>query len=128
MQAEINVADPDRGALARMLTRLFDHWQLDSRDQLAMLGLAAGNRAALNRYRKGAPLANQRDLLDRAGHLLAIHKNLRLLFPHNRELAYCWMTTRNRAFDNTTPAEVIRERGFSGLLRIRAYLDRARGV
>lgn len=61
-------------------------------------------------------------------HLLAIHKNLRLLFPHNRALAYRWMTTRNRAFDNCTPTEVISERGFTGLLMVRAYLDRARGV
>lgn len=128
MHAELDVPNQDRGALARMVTRLFDHWGLDSQDQLAMLGLAAGNRAAINRYRRGMPLANQRDMIERAGHLLAIHKNLRLLFPHNRELAYRWMTARNRAFDNKAPAEVIRERGFSGLLMVRAYLDRARGV
>ena len=96
-------------------------------DQLALLGLAADNRAALSRYRKGEPLGANRDLLERAGHLLAIHKNLRLLFPHDRDLAYRWMTTRNRAFDNRTPVEVVREWGFAGLLMVRAYLDRARG-
>ncbi|MBU2719762.1 DUF2384 domain-containing protein, partial [Acidithiobacillus ferridurans] len=54
-------------------------------------------------------------------------KNLRLLFPHDRDLAYQWMTTRNRAFDHRTPVEVVREWGFTGLLMVRAYLDHARG-
>lgn len=117
----------DRGALAKMVMRLFEHWKLSSDDQLALLGLAPGNRAALNRYRKGEPLAPSRDLQERVGHLLGIHKNLRLLFPHDRDLAYAWMDTRNRAFDGRTPAEAIREWGFAGLLMVRAYLDRARG-
>ena len=55
------------------------------------------------------------------------HKNLRLLFPLDRDLAYAWIKTRNRAFDNRTPIEVIREFGFAGLLMVLAYLDRARG-
>ena len=121
--------EPDtRGALARMVTTLFEHWKLSSNDQLALLGLSAGNRPALARYRKGEPLANSRDLLERAGHLLAIHKNLRLRVPHDRDLAYAWMTTANRAFAGKTPVELITEWGFAGLLQTRAYLDRARGV
>lgn len=127
MHAQANLPSKDRGALARMVIQLFDLWGLTVNDQLAILGLAAGNRAAIARYRRGQPLANQRDQLDRVGHLLAVHKNLRLLFPNNRELAYSWMTARNRSFDNQTPVEVITDRGFSGLLMVRAYLDRARG-
>lgn len=122
-----NFSDQDRGALARMVTRAFEHWKLGTEDQLAMLGLATSNRAALTRYRKGDPLASSRDLLERAGHLLAIHKNLRLIFPQDRDLAYIWMTQRNRAFDGRTPVEVIREWGFTGVLTVRAYLDRMRG-
>jgi hypothetical protein len=118
----------DRGRLARMTMQLFDHWGLPPEDRASLLGLSAGNRAALARYRKGEPLANSRDLLERVGHLLAIHKNLRLLFPHDRDLAYAWMTTRNRAFDGKTPVETIGEWGFSGLLHVRAYLDLRRGV
>jgi hypothetical protein len=43
-------------------------------------------------------------------------------------LVYCWMTTRNKAFNNLTPVEVIKEWGFAGLLMVRGYLERARGV
>lgn len=126
--AAYNHPDQDRSALARMMTRAFEHWDLGSEDQLAMLGLSTNNRAALSRYRKGEPLAASRDLLERAGHLLAIHKNLRLIFPQDRDLAYAWMTQRNRAFEGRTPVEVVREWGFTGMLMVRAYLDRTRGI
>ena len=122
-----NVQNQDRGALALMVTKAFELWCLSSDDQLAMLGLSTGNRAALSRYRRGEPLAASRDLMERAGHILAIHKNLRLIFPHDRDLAYTWMTQHNRAFDGRSPVEVIREWGFAGVLMVRAYLDRNRG-
>ena len=118
---------PDRGAIAKMLMQMFDHWKISTEDQLDMLGLALDNRAALARYRRGAPIAPSRDAIERAGHLLAIHKNLRLLFPHNRDLVYRWMSARNKAFDGRTPIDVIREFGFAGLLMVRSYLDRMRG-
>ena len=117
----------DRGALAKMVMALLDHWKLPTDDQAALLGLATSNRSALTRYRKGEPIGTSRDQYERVGHLLGIHKNLRLLFPQNRDLAYRWMSTRNKAFDNLTPVDIVREWGFSGLLMVRAYLDRARG-
>lgn len=117
----------DRGALAKMVMTLLDHWQLATEDQAALLGIAASNRAALTRYRKGEAIGTSRDQLERVGHLLGIHKNLRLLFPHNRELVYRWMSTRNKAFDNLSPVEVIKTWGFAGLLMVRAYLDKTRG-
>ena len=90
---------------------------------------ANGNaRAALSNYRSGKPIGTSRDQYERVGHLLGIHKNLRLLFPQNRDLAYRWMTTRNKAFDNLTPVDVVKEWCFAGLLMVRGYLDRARGV
>ena len=121
-------ATQDRGALAKMVMTLLDHWKLTTEDQATLLGIASNNRAALTRYRKGEPIGTSRDQYERVGHLLGIHKNLRLLFPQNRDLAYRWMSTRNKAFDNFTPVEVIKEWGFAGLLMVRSYLDRARGV
>jgi hypothetical protein len=117
----------DRSELAKMVMNLFEHWGLSSEIQLSLLGLSTSNRSALTRYRKGDPLASNRDLLERAGILLGIHKSLRLLFPHNRELAYGWMTQPNRSFEGMAPADAISKWGFTGLLMVRAYLDRARG-
>ena len=114
-------ASQDRGALAKMVMTLLDHWKLSTEDQASLLGIATSNRAALSNYRSGKPIGTSRDQYERVGHLLGIHKNLRLLFPHNRELAYRSMTTRNKAFDNQTPVEVVRGWGFAGLLMVRAF-------
>jgi len=115
------------GAACKMVMQMMDLWQLKTEQQAALLGLESTNRRMLARYRKGAPAGLVGDRLERIRHLLTIHKNLRLLFPQDRELAYRWMTTRNRAFENLQPVEVIQEWGFTGMLMVRAYLDGAVG-
>jgi hypothetical protein len=89
----------DRGALAKMVMNLLDHWDLPTEDQLELLGLANTNRSALGRYRQGEPIGVNKDQYARVGHLLGIHKNLRILFPRNKEQLYSWMKTKNRAFE-----------------------------
>jgi len=114
-----------RVRLARLVMQLFAHWEVSTAEQAALLGLSANNRATLVRYRKGEPPADSRDLLDRVGHLLGIHKSLRTLFAQDPDLAYRWMTTPNRRL-GARPVDVVIERGFEGLLAIRRYLDFAR--
>lgn len=115
-----------RQRLAKMVTQLLEHWGLPAAEQAALLGLSAANRSTVARYRRGLPLADSRDLLDRAGHLLGIHKSLRILFPQDRDLAYRWMGTPNRLF-GTRPVDVVMRQGFEGLLAVRRYLDFERG-
>jgi hypothetical protein len=117
----------DLKKIGPLVMAMFDHWKLTTEEQASMLGIAESNRATLGRYRKGEALGASRDQKERVGHLLGIHKNLRLLFPHNRDLVYLWMTTRNKAFKNSRPVDVVRHFGFSGLLMVRFYLDKARG-
>jgi hypothetical protein len=115
-----------RGRLARMVVKLFDHWQLSAPDQATLLGLSAESRATVARYRKGEPLADSTDLLARTGHLLGIHKALRIMFPHDRDLAYRWITTPNRRFGDRMPLEIMRQ-GYEGILAVRRFLDFERG-
>ncbi len=116
-----------RVAFAKMVSRLFALWNLSTKDQMALLGLSEGSRMSLTRYRKGAPLADNRDLLDRVANLLSVHRSLRILFPQNRDLVYKWPTTPNRFFEGRSPVEVIRKDGFMGLLIVKRYLDLERG-
>lgn len=118
----------DRMRLAKMVTRLFDHWKIDQSTAAALLGLSENSRTAVSRYRKGAPLPDSRDLLDRVGNLFGVHKSLRLLYPHNRDLAYRWPTARNRRLDNLTPIEIMVEQGLPGIVAMRGYLDFVRGL
>ena len=115
-----------RSRLASMVTKLLERWNLTTAEQAELLGLSAASRSSLGRYRNGEPLADNRDLMDRAGHLLGIHKSLRLLFPQDRDLAYRWMTQPNRRL-GTRPVDLVVERGFEGLLAVRRYLDFQRG-
>jgi len=126
-RAESDVGSREaRARLAAMVTRLLEHWQLSATEQAELLGLSTTSRSTLARYRNGEPLADSRDLLDRAGHLLGIHKSLRLLFPHDRDLAYRWITQTNRRL-GARPVDLVIERGFEGLLALRRYLDFQRG-
>src|SRR3954470_11944633 len=116
-----------REKLARMVVRLFEYWNLAAPDQAALLGLSAASPATVARYRKGEPFGDSADLLARAGHLLGIHKALRILFPHDHDLAYRWIRAPNRRFEGATPLEVIRRHGYEGILAVRRYLDFERG-
>jgi len=120
-------SDASRVGLARLITKLFDLWDLSTSDRLELLGQSVNSRANLTKYRKGSPLPNLRDLLDRAGWLLSIHKSLRLLYPHNETLRYTWINRRNKAFDNLTPLQVIRYEGIIGMAKVSRYLDYQRG-
>ncbi|HYI86539.1 MAG TPA: MbcA/ParS/Xre antitoxin family protein [Burkholderiales bacterium] len=115
-----------RERLARMVVSLLDHWNLSPNDQAVLLGLSTQSRSTVARYRRGEPLADSADLLARAGHLLGIHKALRILFPHDRDLAYRWVSTPNRRF-GTSPLDVMKRHGYEGILAVRRYLDFERG-
>jgi transcriptional regulator with XRE-family HTH domain len=116
-----------RERLARMLAGLLDHWQVPLNDQAALLGLSAQSRSTIARYRRGEPLADSADLLARAGHLLGIHKALRIMFPHDRDLAYRWISTPNRRFAGARPLDIMKRQGYEGILAVRRYLDFERG-
>ena len=110
-----------------MVVSLLDYWKLTPNDQAVLLGLSTQSRSTVARYRRGEPLADSADLLARAGHLLGIHKALRILFPHDRDLVYRWVTTPNRRFGDVPPLEIMKRHGYEGILAIRRYLDFERG-
>jgi antitoxin Xre/MbcA/ParS-like protein len=116
-----------RERLARMVVQLLEHWRLSAVDQATLLGLSANSRSTVARYRRGEPLADSPDLLARAGHLLGIHKALRIVFPHDLELVYRWVSAPNRRFGGEAPLAVMRRHGYEGILAVRRYLDFERG-
>src|SRR5687767_1134683 len=119
-------ARENRERLAHMVVSLLDHRNLSPNDQAVLLGLSTQSRSSVARYRRGEPLADSADLLARAGHLLGIRKALRILFPHDRDLAYRWVSTPNRRF-GASPLDVMKRNGYEGILAVRRYLDFERG-
>jgi hypothetical protein len=121
-------SEESRVKIAKMVLTLFEHWQLTQVDQLNLLGMSEQSRSSLDKYRKGEkPFPKNRDLFDRVGYLLAIHKALRLLYPQNSDIRYSWVNRRNKAFDNYSPLEIIQKQGILGFARVARYLDFVRG-
>ena len=118
---------PSRERLARMVVQLLERWQVSAVDQATLLGVSTNSRSTIARYRRGEPLADSPDLLARAGHLLGIHKALRIIFPHDLELAYRWVSAPNRRFGGEPPLAIMRRHGYEGILAVRRYLDFERG-
>ena len=126
---EIDLASEEsRGALSKMVIKLFRLWNLSTADQLDLLGLSPKSRAMLTRYGKGEALPGTRDILDRVGWLLAIHKALRLLYPQNEDIRHSWVSRRNTAFNNLSPLTVMKEQGLIGIAKVARYLDHYRGL
>ena len=119
-------ADSRKG-LATLVIKLFHLWELNTSDQLDLLGLSPKSRAMLSKYARGDALPATRDMFDRVGWLLSIHKALRLLYPRNEDIRYSWVNRRNAAFDNLAPLDVMKEQGIIGIARVARYLDFYRG-
>ena len=117
-----------RKALARMVTRLFELWKITTAEQLELLGLSRTSRAQLSKYRSGGAVPSSRDMLDRIGWLLSIHKSLRLLYPHNENIRYTWIKRRNRILDDQRPLDIMTSQGLIGIARVARYLDFQRGM
>ena len=111
-----------RSALAKMVIKLFGLWGLSTADQLELLGLSPESESMLAKYANGEPLPLTPDMLDRVGWLMSIHKSLRILFPCNEHLCYLWVTRRNRAFDNRTALDIMKEQGVVGFAQVARYL------
>jgi hypothetical protein len=128
-ETRIDIENSDaRRKLARLVTRLFELWDLPAADQLELLGLSRTSRAQISRYRKGGALPSSRDMLDRIGWLLSIHKSLRLLYPRNESIRYTWVKRRNQILDDQRPLDIMKYQGLIGIARVARYLDFLRGM
>jgi hypothetical protein len=110
-----------RTSLTKMIIRLFDLWDLSMADQTELLGLSSSR--SIRRYRRGASFPTRRELIMKVGILIAIHKNLRVSFPRNREVVYRWPTIPNAAFGGGSPVDYVKEKGFDGLVGVHQYLQ-----
>lgn len=113
--------------LGRVIVALFQKWNLSEEQQLALLGSAARDGAALYEYQVGErALPGSPEVLQRVGHIMGIHASLRLLFPENEDLRFSWVRRRNRAFGDAAPIDIMLRDGADGIARVWALLDQQR--
>lgn len=95
------VKDVDtRRALAVAILALFASWQLHEVNQAALLGLH--DMAGLH---KGEPLPQDNEVLERAGHLLAIGRALRKAYPQQLAPRTHWISSSNTKLFGATPLQ-----------------------
>lgn len=104
---------------------LFKHWDLKNEEECDLLG--GISLAQLAKFKKGTAFISGRDTVERIANLLGIHKNLRILYPYNREVVYKWIKARNQKLHNLSPLEVMLEQGYLGIAQIRRFTDYLRG-
>lgn len=121
--AEFERFDPHgrdlRAAESNALQRVFEVWQLSPAEEAALLGIDV---RTLNGYLDGRPLADNPALLARVGHLLAIHKVLRLRYGERPDFIREWLRLPNVRLDGNRPLAMMLA-GPDGLAEMRRHLD-----
>ncbi len=114
-----SLSDDERSQLARALMHLFDEWDLDLEQRVALLDLPKDTKArALTRYRNGEPIPDGSELLTRAKYLLGIQHSLETTLPMNAAIVQAWPTTENSSLMNRRPLDVMLEHGVEGIKQV----------
>lgn len=108
----------------RAVIRLFAHWQLTDEQSANLLGQPVVR--TFQRWKAGGTPKIGPDLMARLSNLLGIHKALRLLFAQP-ERAYAWVKKPNQAFGGASALDIMLGGQLTDLMRVRRYLDAARG-
>lgn len=123
---------PNKEELHRVLGKAFwnlaTHYQLTQKDAAILLGIKE-NRTRLTQLKKNNEIPDDPDKELRVSHMIGIHKNLRVLFPHNREIVYSWFKTKRDLLGGKSAMEYIAEDPLQSLPRIfsiRRLLDQIR--
>ncbi|MDQ3233910.1 MAG: helix-turn-helix domain-containing protein [Pseudobdellovibrionaceae bacterium] len=100
-QTPVETKRPSPEQLQKVLGIAFwniaEHYGLTQKDIALILGIKE-NRQRLAALKKDLAIPEDPDKLLRVSHLVGIHKNLCILFPHNREVVYAWLKTPRELF------------------------------
>lgn len=115
----VTLSHDERSHLARALMHLFDQWDLDLEQRVALLDLPDDTKTrTLTRYRNGEPIPEGGDLLVRAKYLLGIQHSLEIALPMNAAIIQAWPTTENSSLQNRRPLDVMLEHGVDGMKQV----------
>ncbi|WP_222435673.1 MbcA/ParS/Xre antitoxin family protein [Fluviispira vulneris] len=94
--------------LGQAFWALVHHYGFTREQQAGLLGIP-NYRQRLNKLDNEKIIPKDVDKKNRVGLLLGIHKNLRILFPYNREVVYGWMSKPQSALGGLVPIDFILE-------------------
>ena len=115
--------------LGKAFWQIVEKYQLTQVESAILLGIKESNRQRLNSLKRKQAIPDDPDKALRVSHLVGIHKNLRVLFPHNREVVYSWLKTKRDLLNGQSAMEYIAQEPLQSLPRIfsiRRLLDQIR--
>ncbi len=117
------ISDEEAAAAFRAALNLFRLWSITDEQAATLLDLPI---RTYRRWKAGEIGRIDRDAKARLSNLIGIHKALRIIFsePHR---GYAWVRAPNSAFGGRTALEVMLGGEMTDLMRVRRYLDSARG-
>lgn len=109
-----------RLALAVTVLALFASWQLHEVNQAALLGIKD-----VKSLHAGAPLPEDTEVLERAGHLLAIGRALRKAFPKQLSQRTQWISSPHEKLFGATPLQYMLAGDVETIRQIRELAEHA---
>jgi hypothetical protein len=109
-----------RHALAVAVLALFASWKLHEVNQAALLGMRD-----ISGLRNGEPLPEDPEVMERAGHLLAIGRALRRAFPNQLSQRTDWISTSHEKLFGATPLQYLLAGDVETFRQIRALAEHA---
>ena len=107
-----------RAALGEAMESVFDTWGLEEAFvRAALLGLPESS------LQHGKPLPSEHEVLERTGHLLAIHRALRRLYADDFEREADWLNHPDERLDGRSPLNLMLVEGLNGIKAVRAFVD-----
>ena len=114
----------EQGQLASMIIELLDTWNIDSEDQITILGLPEKTPLrAIRKYRKCTPFPDSEAVMERVEHIIGIAEALRTTYPRNSQMGLQWMNKPHKRFESRTPVQIMVEDGLKGVIQVRCQLD-----
>ena len=117
-----------RQALTKAFFQIVEKWKLTNEQKSQLLGWTyAHKRSVIDAMKRGDKAVDlDLDKLQRMIEVLHIHKNLRILFPHQRNFVYEWVHEKRERFGNFSAIDMMLTDGLLGMAAVRRYLDYVR--
>lgn len=116
--------------LGKVFWNLMEHWEMSAKEQALLLGVKY-HATKLKDWHTKKYIPEDPDKFLRVAQLAGIHKNLRIIFPYNRQAAYEFMKKPQPfLFEGKSPLDIIQDSGpirsYASIAAIRRRLDQLR--
>jgi hypothetical protein len=111
-----------REALTEAVTAVFDRWGLNTAQQAGLLGLPRNPG-----LRRGEPLPQISEVMERAGTLISVHRALQRRYAHRDWLGDRWISTPQPQVGGRLPLDTMIEGGLGAINEVRAIVEREIG-